>query len=414
MSKQKVSHMKKTIIHTGKGELAGNRLTMQAWCLLPMIVLFLLCPVKGQDELPENPLKGRYVFEQKGCIGCHNQNGSGPDLVENEFYGTSLELAATMWNHLPRMVLEISSEGLSFPNFTSQEFSDLLTYLFYLRYLGKPGDSVTGEKLFSEKSCNQCHAISSNVKKDGPDLSELASYVSPLSLASALWNHGPIMNEILSDKGIARPVFRKSELVDIHAYIRAAGDGTEGDRYYQSPGNPASGKRLFQVKQCSKCHSLATGAESGSGPNLQDRKWGLSVYEIAGILWNHEKTMTSTMEEQGLAYPEFTTDEMADIIAYIYFMGFRDRKGDPENGKTAFQDRGCTNCHQLRDEGPISNIRPSLNITTSVTMAQIMWNHAPVMEKMASGKVLPWPELTGDDMVDIYAFLLSELSRKTR
>jgi hypothetical protein len=43
-------------------------------------------------------------------------------------------------------------------------------------------------------------------------------------------------------------------------------------------------------------------------------------------------------------------------------------------------------------------------------MAQIMWNHAPVMEEKILEKVLNWPEFSGKEMTDLYAYL-SSLSR---
>jgi hypothetical protein len=38
-------------------------------------------------------------------------------------------------------------------------------------------------------------------------------------------------------------------------------------------------------------------------------------------------------------------------------------------------------------------------------MAQIMWNHAPVMEEKILEKVMTWPKFTGKEMRDLYAYL---------
>lgn len=381
-----------------------------SWITVILITGGINGSVSGQDILPENPLKGRYVFEQKGCIDCHDGNDSGPDLVENEYYGTSLELASTLWNHLPKMLLQIGEEGLSFPNFTTAEFSDLLTYLFYLRYLGKPGDIASGKVFFTEKGCVHCHALAGKGGDGGPDLDQLSLYASPLSLARALWNHGPEMVAEIERMGFGRPRFEKGEIVDLQAYIRSAGEKPSRMRLFQSPGNPQNGKILFEKKGCGICHGFA-GDPSESAPDLFSRNWDLSVHEIAGVLWNHGPEMNERMREKDLDWPQFTTGEMADVIAYLYFIGFQDQPGDAALGRAVFRNKGCISCHKIGADQVIENIPPALSLTTSVTMARIMWNHAPVMEKKASEKVLKWPELSGADMVNIYAFLLNTLSK---
>jgi hypothetical protein len=40
-------------------------------------------------------------------------------------------------------------------------------------------------------------------------------------------------------------------------------------------------------------------------------------------------------------------------------------------------------------------------------MAQVMWNHAPIMEKKMKGSRLPWPEFQGNDMPNLYDYLRS-------
>ena len=365
----------------------------------------------GQEGLPTNPLQGRYVFEQKGCINCHTRTGVGPDLVENEYYGSALDLASTMWNHLPDMMLEIKDQGLSFPNFTTTEFSDLLTYIFYLRYLGKPGNPEAGAAIFGQKGCDKCHALAGEGGDRGPALDTLSQFVSPLFLAQALWNHGPKMGEEIEVSGMEFPQFQKEEMVDLQAYIRSVGSQASRRRIFQSPGNPQNGAVLFEDKGCISCHTIG-GKGNDEAPNLEFRKWDLSVNEIAAILWNHSSAMNELMEEKNLAWPHFSSSEMADVIAYLYFMGFNNYSGEAGEGKKAFRKSGCVRCHELKSGSAPENIRPSLNLTSGVTMAQIMWNHAPLMESKASKKVIDWPELNGTDMSNIYIYLKSVTESK--
>jgi hypothetical protein len=36
-----------------------------------------------------------------------------------------------------------------------------------------------------------------------------------------------------------------------------------------------------------------------------------------------------------------------------------------------------------------------------------MWNHAPIMEEKMRERLLPWPKLEGDEIVDLLEYLRS-------
>ena len=95
--------------------------------LISLIVLLCLLlympPVRGQIEsFPENPMKGKLVFEKKGCISCHTVQGQGgkigPDLCKNLYYGSFLQLAGVMWNHAPEMFKKAKKMELDIEQFT--------------------------------------------------------------------------------------------------------------------------------------------------------------------------------------------------------------------------------------------------------------------------------------------------------
>jgi len=360
--------------------------------------------------MPENPLKGRIVFEQKGCINCHSISGEGgkiaQDLGEEKFYGSFLELASIMWNHAPEMLRQMRELDLSFPEFTRSEMIELAAYLYYLRYLGEPGDLYRGKILVKEKGCQACHSIRNIGGKSGPAFDSLAKFISPLYMAQALWNHGPEMENKMREKNLKLPKFEKGEIVDLSAYIRAASIGSDRDKIYMSPGNPKNGKIVYMEKECLKCHSVP-GNNDDIGPDLSEFARGLSVSEIAAIMWNHSSVMRELMEEQHIKWPKFKAKQMADLIAYLYFLRFEDKEGDEKKGKIIFSQKRCSHCHGENAKG--DNLAPDLSKTitllSSIDMAQIMWNHAPAMEERISEIDLTWPEFSGTEMIDLYTFL---------
>ena len=63
----------------------------------------------------------------------------------------------------------MAKAGLERPEFTVTEMTDLVAYLYFLRYIDEPGNSVSGQRLFTA-NCARCHAIKGEGGKAGPDL----------------------------------------------------------------------------------------------------------------------------------------------------------------------------------------------------------------------------------------------------
>lgn len=367
--------------------------------------------------MPKNPLKGRFVFEQKGCITCHSIKGEGgsigPDLGQKKYYGSFLELAGIMWNHAPEMLRRMRELDLPYPEFSHTEMVELISYLYYLRYLGEPGDLYRGKILVNEKGCLTCHSIAGKGGKSAPAFDQLSKYISPLYMAQALWNHGPEMERLIKKMGLQRPQFGKGEIVDLSAYIREASKGSEREQVYMSPGNPQRGKTVLQEKGCLDCHAV-NGEGKDLGPDFGDLEWDYSVTEIAGLMWNHGSEMAELMEMQKIVWPRFNGKEMADLIAYLYFLKFTDRPGEPHEGQTVFAEKGCINCHGVDAKGDeyAPDLSASKGLGSTIDMARIIWNHAPIMEVRITEKVMRWPQFSGDEMRDLYAYLHELLKSK--
>jgi mono/diheme cytochrome c family protein len=85
-------------------------------------------------------------------------------------------------------------------------------------------------------------------------------------------------------------------------------------------GNATRGAQLFDSKGCSDCHSF-NGQGGNDAPPLDGMMGHLSASEVAsmsGDIWNHLPQMIHHFEEEGIAVPTFSGNEMADLIAYLH------------------------------------------------------------------------------------------------
>jgi mono/diheme cytochrome c family protein len=290
------------------------------------------------------------------------------------------------------------------PTFEPPEMASLLAFLYYLGSLDPPGDADRGGLLFRQKGCQTCHAMGGRGGGIGPDLTAYSRYASPLFLTAALWNRGRTMAAVMEQRKVARPTFERSDIPDLLAYIRSVGGGTE--RVYAPPGSPKRGEALFTRKRCAECHSVR-GHGGMVGPDLARELKG-SLMQIAGTMWNHGPRMWATMTERGIAVPTLSTEEMSDLISYLYFFQFIDPPGDARRGFAVYKEKRCGNCHGVA--GP-KLVAPALarvaeKLKTPLAVITAMWNHAGQMTETMVAENVAWPVLKGGEMADLIAYLL--------
>ncbi len=170
---------------------------------------------------PASPEVGRALFRQKGCATCHSLRGGGragaPDLGTRSLPRTLGQFAALMWNHSPAMWASMKAQRVPRPQFSNKEMADLVAYLFAERYFEPTANSARGGRVFEVKGCASCHLPGG--KGVGPDLSRWRSRVSPVGLATAMWNHGPVMLGRMREQQMPWPLFRPGEMVDLMEYL---------------------------------------------------------------------------------------------------------------------------------------------------------------------------------------------------
>lgn len=171
-------------------------------------------------------------------------------------------------------------------------------------------------------------------------------------------------------------------------------------------GDPMRGQSLFVSKRCVECHAVR-GAGGRIGPDLGRTAVKGSFYEIAAALWNHSLVMGDKMKELRLVRPTFKEDELADLLAFLYFLNYFDEPGDPEVGKVLFAQKHCIQCHGLGKQGGASG--PRLDTfprgRSPLRIAQDLWNHGPAMVPAIRRQGLDIPKFNGNEIIDLFAYL---------
>lgn len=73
---------------------------------------------------------GRKVFESKHCAGCHQSGTDGaPKLPSSSTPITGPGMIAALWHHGPRMMEQMNSKHVPWPEFTAGQMSNLIAYL---------------------------------------------------------------------------------------------------------------------------------------------------------------------------------------------------------------------------------------------------------------------------------------------
>jgi mono/diheme cytochrome c family protein len=265
---------------------------------------------------------------------------------------------------------------------------------------------IAGWDVYAKKGCGQCHGVrSSSEGRAAPDLARIQSGTGFYELSAAMWNHLPLMGAKMRETGIERPTLTPLELSNVLAFIFTA-------QYNDELGNAKTGERLFTAKGCVQCH--AVGGQGGNvGPALDALKRSNSPVLVAARMWSHGPRMAEAMRAKGIERPTFARNELVDIIAFITATA-KDSGGEtaqivpgtPERGEKLFRDKQCAACHTIGGKG--GKVGPELGRAHHVSLTQfagLMWNHGPAMWARMKERGIEVPQLTGQEMADIVAYL---------
>jgi mono/diheme cytochrome c family protein len=359
---------------------------------------------RWSSVLVGNPQTGRQIFQQKGCIYCHNDDGTGAKTSTD---ATSVHssppgpdrIVTAMWNHTPEMWKRMQAERVAYPALSQEEMAHLFAYLYAARTVEQLGGADRGRELFEAKGCIGCHAAHGASGRP-PALPALAGVDTPVRWARAMWNHPPATQD-----GADQPRFERGEMGDLVAYVRG-GRATRFDVELLKA-DAGRGSKLFQERSCTVCHSVKD--EAGRvGPELgPGRELPPTIVQLAGSMWNHAPAMRKAMAERDIKPATFNDEEMADLVAFLYSLRYIEPGGSPKLGEVLFAGRGCSRCHgsaaQGSPQGP--GLRGRGKNFNSVTLAAALWRHGPGMYQRVQEMGLRWPVLIGSDVGDLMTFL---------
>jgi len=269
-------------------------------------------------DVPGDAVKGRQLFESKGCSSCHTLGGNGksvgPDLQHLDAE-TPIVWAQRMWNHGQAMASFMKEKKVQWPTFRNGEMLDLLAFL-QRQSSGQrheagllPATPSKGKILFVQKGCSSCHSVNGDSGKRGPDLGPgREATPSIVEFAGQMWNHSPQMMAQMEKNGIARPQFEEREMADLIAYLYLV-------RYLEPVGRVDTGTEVFHEKHCSNCHG-ADGHGGRLAPSLASRQ---SYYaaQLGYTIWSHGPQMYLHMREKNIPWPNLTEKELLDLVAFL-------------------------------------------------------------------------------------------------
>lgn len=178
-----------------------------------------LVPVRSSFRFGDDA-QGRIVFNEH-CVRCHaleRTRDGRVDLSGPLREATVLQMAASMWNHAPEMI--VADPGTRLPVLSETQTRDLATYLVIGRAFSETGDVRSGESVYRRKNCGSCHDADAAVA-GAPLIHTLNPPFDAVQMTSSIWRHGPKMLETMRNANLRWPEFRPEEMRDLIAYLNA-------------------------------------------------------------------------------------------------------------------------------------------------------------------------------------------------
>ncbi len=271
------------------------------------------------------------------------------------------------------------------------------------------GDAQRGARLVRQETCSTCHRAPVASERQAPNLTHPAlPDLTPDALAATFWNHGPILWRAVATRNLATPEVSEEDIADIYAHFFA-------QRAFDPPGDAERGRDVFVAKSCFRCHALVP-ADGGIAPPVA--LWPAVSNPVAWVenMWNHGIAMRAEIEQAQGSWPQFTAQEMIDMLAYLESAPVFEpttpgmQLGDPVAGREVFTELGCGACHSIgaTEAGKVDLLGVAKRNHTPTSLAVAMWNHQPVMFPDGDTAGVEEKLFRDSQMNDLIAFLFAQ------
>ncbi len=180
----------------------------------------------GASPAPGDPENGWRLFQSKNCNVCHEireeEGRPGPSLGPgHQLPPTYSQVGGLMISHAPQMHAVMKEKGIAPPQFEGAEMTDVIAFLYSLRYNEPAGSALVGRSVFAWRGCSRCHGEEATGTTLGPGLRGRALHYNAITLATALWRHGGKMYQQSQHLGIGWPTLEESDVGDLLAFLNA-------------------------------------------------------------------------------------------------------------------------------------------------------------------------------------------------
>jgi len=281
-----------TICHQGQGRATTREAAhghVEHWDrpMLPMKFIESACAkCHLPTDLPNAPklAKGRAVFEESGCIGCHKLQGvggvigpeldkvgasRGPEWLMQHFKNPAAVTPGSAMPPIKATDPELDALTLYVLSFTGEELS-----AYYVSMRSIPGQPA-GRRLFQEKGCIGCHSIGGKGGTVGPALDEVSKRRTPT------WIVAHFKNPQAVTPGSVMPIFNFSEqeIRSLTEFLLALSDPNVIG-FMNIPSQMSSverGKAVYRKYGCAGCHGQ-NGVGGVPNPNAK------TAQQVPGLL----------------------------------------------------------------------------------------------------------------------------------
>jgi mono/diheme cytochrome c family protein len=308
------------------------------------------CHLPG--DVPEAPqlARGRAVFEESGCIGCHKLQGVGglvgpeldkvgahrsPDWLLTHFKNPAAVTPGSAMPPIKAGDADLNALTLYVLSFTGEPLS-----AYYVSMKTIPGPQA-GRRLVEEKGCIGCHSIGGKGGGIGPALDQVASR------RDAQWINAHFRNPAAVSPGSVMPQynFNEQEIRALTEFLLSLSD-TNVIGYLRIPAlmNPLDrGKTVFKKYGCAGCHG-PDGQGGVPNPNAKTAQQvpGLKFVSAGYTKAELEKRILDGQREIPVADPKkpaaplymppwrgkIAEGELGDLVEYLMSLAPKGEKLD--------------------------------------------------------------------------------------